>query len=310
MFEQPRQHNNPQEPHIEHAAGFVLSPERQVDCTCDVRLQRSVLRDPTGWNERITACMSCGKVSHIESIVDEPRPHDVRCVGNRIKAVAPDVLTWISAWPRLAWGVWQQDRGIYLPATLRCHSAEDLALNEQDYLIRQRNLPAAQRLLDMGIPDKAPPAILPPSLKSFAQTQIGVRLGPDTDLQTLLSHANRGDWAFPFAYEQLKLRLDFKRVIVNLLASNDIAERDRGILIVQYGRLNEPEIVKVVIGLLEQASLDQEGQAWLAMLLDTLYYIGPAAADARPMLLEIARKIGDRNYYLRKRVEQVRELIK
>ncbi|HZK80554.1 MAG TPA: hypothetical protein VFC46_05785 [Humisphaera sp.] len=45
-------------------------------------------------------------------------------------------------------------------------------------------------------------------------------------------------------------------------------------------------------------------------MLDTLYCIGPAAAPARPMLLEIARKIGDSDYYLRKRVEQVRDLIR
>jgi hypothetical protein len=38
-------------------------------------------------------------------------------------------------------------------------------------------------------------------------------------------------------------------------------------------------------------------------LLDTLYYIGHAAAGARPLLQQIAEKIGDSDYYLRKRVE-------
>ena len=51
-------------------------------------------------------------------------------------------------------------------------------------------------------------------------------------------------------------------------------------------------------------------QRWLHSLLDTLYYLGPAAAPARPMLADIAQRIGNSDYYLRKRVEQVRDLIK
>lgn len=134
----------------EHATGFILPPEREVGCSCDVRLERPVLRDPTGWNNRITACMTCGKVSLTESLVEEPHPHDVLCVGNRIEAVGPDVLTWLSAWPRLAWGVYREDRGIYLPASLRCRSGAELDFQERDFLARQRNLSAAQRLLSIS----------------------------------------------------------------------------------------------------------------------------------------------------------------
>jgi hypothetical protein len=158
MLEKPRHPNDPRARRIEREPGFVLPPEREADCGCDVRLERPVLRDPTGWNNRITACMGCGKVSLTESLVEEPHPHDVRCVGNRIEAVAADVLAWLSAWPRLAWGVWQEDRRVYLPASLRCQSTADLDFQERDFLARQRNLSAAQRLLSVGVPDEAPPA--------------------------------------------------------------------------------------------------------------------------------------------------------
>src|SRR5262249_53708121 len=143
----------------EHAPGFILPPEQEVDCACDVRLHRPVLRDPTGWNNRITACMSCGKVSLTESLVEEPQPHDVRCVGNRIEAVSPEALAWLSAWPRLAWSVWEQDRAIYLPASLRCHNTAELEAQEKDLLARQRSLSAVERLASVGFPTEVPPAL-------------------------------------------------------------------------------------------------------------------------------------------------------
>ena len=78
----------------------------------------------------------------------------------------------------------------------------------------------------------------------------------------------------------------------------------------QHGRLNDPAIVAAVVELLRHASLAPNDQRALHTLLDTLYYIGNAAAGARPLLKQIAEKIGDSDYYLRKRVEQVGELIK
>ena len=310
MAEERQDSGDATERYVEHPPGFILPPGREVDCGCDVALERPVLRDPTGWNNRITACMRCGKVSLIEAIVDEPRPHDVQCVGNRIEAVTADVLAWLSAWPRLAWGVWQEDRQIYLPASLRCASIDELQSREREFLARQRNVPVAERLLSVGIPHEPPPVGLPERMQTFAQTQLGAMLGPDADLQTLLSHARRGDWAMPFAYEQLKNRADFTPVVVSLLGSGDPARREIGISLVQHGRLTDPEIVQAVIELLTHASLNPQDQRWLHTLLDTLYYIGNAAAGARPLLLEIAQKIGDSDYYLRKRVEEVRALIK
>src|SRR4051794_7470218 len=101
----------------EHGAGFVLPGDQEVDCACDRRLHRPVLRDPTGWNIRITACMKCGTLTLAEAMVEEPQPHDVRCVGNRILAMTAEVAAWVGAWPRLAWSVYQEDRQVYLPAS-------------------------------------------------------------------------------------------------------------------------------------------------------------------------------------------------
>jgi hypothetical protein len=54
MSDESRHLSGSREPYTPHPPGFILPPERDVDCGCDVRLQRPVLRDPSGWNNRIT----------------------------------------------------------------------------------------------------------------------------------------------------------------------------------------------------------------------------------------------------------------
>jgi hypothetical protein len=68
--------------------GRLMPPEREVDCPCAEPLQRSVFLDPTGWNQRVTACMRCGGLSFVEVLVEEPRPHDVRALGTRVLELA------------------------------------------------------------------------------------------------------------------------------------------------------------------------------------------------------------------------------
>lgn len=152
-----------------HSAGFILPPERGVDCDCSPELYRPVMHDPTGWNLRVTACLCCGTVTVTESMVEEPRPHDVRLLGNRICAVEPEVLAWLGEWPRFAWSVYEKDRNIYLPAALRCASEKELLEAEQSALGALAGILVGDRRKIVGCPAKPPPKTLPSYLSHFAR---------------------------------------------------------------------------------------------------------------------------------------------
>src|SRR3954464_6736847 len=77
-----------------------LPPEREVDCGCPEPLARPVLVDRTGRNIRVTACLRCGEVTIVESLVTELHPHDVVCVANRVWPLSPALHAWVGSWPR------------------------------------------------------------------------------------------------------------------------------------------------------------------------------------------------------------------
>ena len=124
-----------------------LPPEREVDCACPSSMQRPVLRDHTGVNRRVTACLRCGAVSVTDSIVEEPRPHDVRCVANVVVDVAPAALAWLAAFPRVAGPAWEWQDPIYLPADTR---AEDEA--ELEAIVGYRPRRVKRDGQDSGVP--------------------------------------------------------------------------------------------------------------------------------------------------------------
>jgi len=76
--------------------------------------------------------------------------------------------------------------------------------------------------------------------------------------------------------------------------------------IVDRTRISNPAIVAAVIDLVKSAPLTEPA---LYPLLDTLYYLGASAAEARPLLKEIAARVGERNYYLHKRILDIHKLL-
>jgi len=145
-----------------------LPPEREVDCACPSSMQRPVLRDHTGVNRRVTACLRCGAVSVTDSIVEEPRPHDVRCVANVVVDVAPAALAWLAAFPRVAGPAWEWQDPIYLPADTRAEDEAELEAIEARARAEQAGWPPMDRLQSAGLPE-APPPVLPEGLARFAR---------------------------------------------------------------------------------------------------------------------------------------------
>lgn len=301
---------------MSHTPGFILPPEREVDCECNRHLHRPVFLDPTGWNYRVTACVRCGTVTVTESLVEEPHPNDVRCVGNRIAAVAPEAISWLSAWPCLAWGVWNEDRHIYLPAALRCQTVAELEAAERAQLAAQSPLSQAERLLGAGVPPTPPPASLPANLKPFPETQAGLQLTEETDFETLVAMASRSTWASPFAQAILERRPHIAEEIAVLLRtplSNSFradppAPLQAALDFVSMKKFAPPVVMAALLERLRTVSPRET--RYMHSLLDTLAYLGPLAAEARPILKELADRVGERDYYFHKRIVDVREMLR
>ena len=286
---------------------LILPPEREVNCECDVRMHRPVYRDPTGVNHRVSACLRCGLVTVTESLVEEPHPNDVQCVGNRVDYVDGAVLDWLAQWPRLAWGVCSLDRNIYLPAALRCGDLAALQAAESRELGLQHSLTLRERLDHAGYPAAPAPAGLPSALSAFAQTWQGLQVTEQTPLDLLIEMADRANRGSEFAIEVLNRRPHIAEEIAALILSDNPVKFRAGLSLASHRNPVEAVVMEAMIARM-RASYRQEQT--LQSLLTVLSGLGPAASAARPALQEIAAKIGHRNYYLHKRVEQVRDLVR
>jgi hypothetical protein len=143
-------------------------------------------------------------------------------------------------------------------------------------------------------------------LQSFRDTWEGLQLSETDSLDTLLRFADERSWAAPFAHDILLKRPNIAHEVAFMLRSGNAVRYRAAKSLVDRNRLSDPEIVEAVIGLVRAAPRTETA---LGPLLDTLYYIGPAVAAARPLLQEIADAVGERDYYLHKRILQVRDLI-
>lgn len=160
----------------------------------------SVLRRLPG-NFELRACMRCGEVGYGEAVVDEPRPHDVQFLGYERIALSPELLEWLSAWPRLA------DRGheqVWIGARERFENraALDLATGEAPALNDRA------RLVATGVPTGPPPPGLPKPLQAFERVWEGLRFVDETPIETLMEAALEWNGPRALAYEVLARRTD------------------------------------------------------------------------------------------------------
>jgi hypothetical protein len=303
-------------PGNQNPPGFILSPEREVDCACDYRLHRPIFRDPTGWNHRVTACMRCGTVTVIEALVEEPHPNHVQCVGNRIMEFPAEAREWLAQWPRLIWRNPLWGKAGYLPATLRCETVQELEDAERRYTDTLRGLTPRDRLLRTGFPNDPPPASLPQHFKTFAETWGGIQLTNETDFDTLIGLANYTSWASPFAHAILERRPNIAEEIAallrtptrNTLHGDAPAVVQSALTFVERKRFAPPPVMTALLDRIRVTPWKETRE--MHLLLDTLVALGSAAAEARPLLKEMAEKVGDRDYYFHKRIEEVREKLR
>jgi hypothetical protein len=232
----------------------MLPAEREVDCACEVPLARPVGFEPTGRNTRVTACLRCGVVTVVEAIVAEPRPHDVRCVGNVPLELAPKLLAWLAAWPRVGGSHRDWKTPFFLPASQRAPDEATLETSESEERAIQAELSLRQRLSRAGVPRKAAPARLSPHLRCFMEVWEGLRLDASTPYEAILPHIET--WARPFALELLEQRPTFTTDVAELLRSTRSSRRTAGAELVLALRLAEPEILDALAHWLDKTPID------------------------------------------------------
>lgn len=259
-----------------------------------------MLFEQSGWNSRVTACLKCGNVTLVEAMVIEPQPHDVQCIGNLVTDAAPALLAWLDAWPRYAQGVHDTERYVLLPPGLRAANAADLATLEAAFLEEQHPLDRAARFARVGYPAVGPPEALPWPLTPFEDVRQGLALSAETPLEQLMLVVGTKSWARWVAMPLLRARAGFPALVEEWLGAIDSERRGAALELVRDERMASPGVVAAVGRLIATASISDNSLYTLMNVVDTF---GPAARTLVPEMRAVAARIGDSDYYLRKRVE-------
>ena len=157
---------------------------RRADCPgCGARLWRHVLDGQVdGDGADVHACLSCGHVKLVHVYWDLwSDPHQSTVRGWSDEPLAPDVAAWVGAWPRVV-GDYGRDP-FFLPAWLRCGSAEELAAVEAHAREAQAAGTPLLRFAAAGWPAEPPPAALPGELGHFRYAH-GLLSAPDAAVAT------------------------------------------------------------------------------------------------------------------------------
>jgi len=272
----------------------MLPPEREVECGCDVALQRPVGFDSTGRNLRVTACLGCGAVSVTESIVEEPRPHDVRCVGNVPQRLDPPAHAWLAGWPRVALGSHLPGSLVLLAPSARCTTNAELTELERGERELQTPLSLRDRYLRAGLPAAPPPNGLPSGLSHFAEAWQGAQLDESASFEELVTA--RG-WAAPFARALLRRRPSFEQDVAELLGSGDESRRVIGARLAADEQLASSAIVAALAAMLGSPQSSPDVQA----ALHAASVLRDRAPPLAPALTAFAERVGASDYYLQKR---------
>jgi hypothetical protein len=286
---------------------MMLPAERQVACACDVRMQRPVLHDHTGWNIRVTACMHCGTVTATRSIVEEPRPHDVRCIGNEVIPLAPDALAWLARWPRVAGDVWRGGDGTFLPHDVRCATHQDLI--DLEARAAQQPTPRIERLRAAGVPATSPPASLPTELAAFRQYQAALALPCEPAAREVMDVIARNPVTRSIVAQLLVSGADTDAAIAVALASSDPDLRQAAIMVsTRQPSLVGDAVVRTCDALL--AVLTSEADDGATALVHAVGMLGARMTPVLPTLEALVTRIDrQREYYFHKTaVEAVNRL--
>jgi hypothetical protein len=113
-------------------------------------------------------------------------------------------------------------------------------------------------------------------------------------------------WARPFAVELLQRRSTFTADVADLLVSSDPTRRTIGAELVIALRLSTPEILAALTRWLDETPVDAHD---LRRALDAAITLEKKARALVAPLDRLATRIGDADYYLKKRVLDVRKRV-
>jgi hypothetical protein len=132
----------------------------------------------------------------------------------------------------------------------------------------------------------------------------------------LIEMANYTSWASPFAHAILERRPNIAEEIAGLLRTptgttlhgDAPAVVQSALTFVERKKFAPPPVMTALLDRVRVTPWKDTRE--MHLLLDTLVALGPAAAVARPLLKEMADRVGDRDYYFHKRIEEVRDKLR
>lgn len=174
--------------------------------------------------------MKCGALGLAEAIVEEPQPYDVQFIGYEPVELTAEVQAWVGAWPRLTT---VDGERVLVGSDVRVQDRAGL----QAMIGTQERGWNRGRLLALGVPEGAPPALLPAALRGFAEIWRGLSLDDATPIERLMEEAMRVDGPNRLAREVLSRRGDLAVLSAQWRASREDQLRSWGRYLAKEFRL-------------------------------------------------------------------------
>ena len=299
----------------------ILPPERQVSCSCDVAFQFPVLIDQTGWNDRISTCLHCGQIDLVKLIIDEPHPHDVRCVGNQLETLESAVHAWLAQWPSRIQTSWAP-KEVYalLPAKLICKDEATVTSAASAELTRQSKLSFRSKILKIGFPLEAPPNDNRLPMPRFAEIWRGLTISPTAELDTIIKMTATEFSVSPFSELDMYQRSEYRNEVLRLALCRERENWSRGLELIQRHQWRTDDVMHILKqlldgllaqdsdvltpqgdGTIESPKKSSEPARLLEAICDVLFELRPNTKCFAPDLKSLADRIGEKDYYLKKR---------
>ncbi|MFO1460743.1 MAG: hypothetical protein U1G08_15230 [Verrucomicrobiota bacterium] len=238
-------------------AGGNSLGERTVACACDPAFYRPVISESVGVN----ACLRCGTVTATRAVGD-----DGRYTGDAWTAYLPleipeDHLSWLARWPRIRvihrhilWPMAAElvrEEVVYLPATRRFRSVEDLTRFEADRKADAAKTPRGLRLRDAGTPSAPPPKDLATLFAEFHVLWDSLQLRANQPLPELIRYSQRRCPGRFVASELILERRDRLPIVLDALRSPDSEWQSAGHVLALALQPTPPEVITTALELLE-----------------------------------------------------------
>lgn len=282
-----------------------------LSCACGEEFRRAVAFIPTGYTDRITKCMACGAVDHIQSFGYEPQPGDIRHAADIPMVLDSTLRDWFRQWPPVFHIVanYRCHTG-YFPVTQRFPTVDEMRRWEESESPRQLTLSESIRLRQAGYPESAPPVRLDGELGAFQVLWDAVQLTPDHDFDDLVGRAGRGSLSAPFAIEMALLNAGCVNRLAPLFGDSNEDRRRGAYIVVREGCLQDPRLLAAMLAQLETTPLApaeydgyQIAARWqVGEFLETLRVLRPDPSTVRDDLERLRKRILKKDPLLYRRI--------